>query len=473
MHRFPAALASLLIISPCSNAQDYSSYYSADYQQEALEIYRDIIAMRSAAGHGKVPGVANYLAERFREGGFEDEDVHVIPQVLSSGEETASLVVRYRGNDASGKKPILLIAHMDVVDALPEDWERDPFTLVEEDGYFFGRGSLDDKFGVTTLTSTFLRLKREGFTPTRDLIIAFSGDEETGMETTRALATTHRNLTDAEYVLNADGGGGVLDKDNKPIAFFLQAAEKTFATYELTIRNPGGHSSAPRADNAIYELAAALKNIEAFVFPAQVNEVTKHFFMQMAGLVSREEGEAMRRFVENPEDAAALQVLNQNPNVSNKMRTTCVATMLSAGHAENALPQSATATVNCRIFPGVTAGEVRQTLIEVSRNNSIEIEILGDPLESPVSALNENVTAAVSNAVHAMYPDLPVIPEMAAYGTDGKEMRHAGMPTYGVMGLFIREEEVFAHGLNERVPVRSFYAALDYWHQILRELAGS
>ena len=181
----------------------------------------------------------------------------------------------------------------------------------------------------------------------------------------------------------------------------------------------------------------------------------------------------MRRFVENPEDAAALQVLNQNPNVSNKMRTTCVATMLSAGHAENALPQSATATVNCRIFPGVTAGEVRQTLIEVSQNNSIEIEILGDPLESPVSALNENVTAAVSNAVHAMYPDLPIIPEMAAYGTDGKEMRHAGMPTYGVMGLFIREEEVFAHGLNERVPVRSFYAALDYWHQILSELAGS
>jgi carboxypeptidase PM20D1 len=265
-------LSNILLFSPVY-AKAKSADYTADYQIHALEIYRHIISIRSAAGQGKVPELANYLAEQFSNGGFSEDDIHVLPQTLSSGEKAASLVVRYKGNNSSGRKPILLIAHMDIVDALPNDWERDPFTLVEEDGYFFGRGSLDDKFGITTLTTTFLRLKAAGFVPSRDLIIAFSGDEETGMETTQALVSEYRDLTDAEYVLNADGGGGSLDHNNKALVFTIQAAEKTFATFELTIRNQGGHSSIPRVDNAIYELATVLKNIEAYRFPVQTNDI--------------------------------------------------------------------------------------------------------------------------------------------------------------------------------------------------------
>ena len=453
-------------------AQDRSSYYTADYQVDALGIYRDIVGIRSAAGHGKVPEVADYLAARFRDGGFDSTDVHVLPQTLSTGEKTASLVVRYPGDGSSGRKPILLLGHMDVVEALPQDWERDPFTLTEEDGYFFGRGSLDDKLGVTALTTTFLRLKAEGFTPTRDLIIAFSGDEETNMETIRSLVTEHHDLVDAEYALNADGGNGVLDHDGSPAAYLLQAAEKTYASFELTVRNPGGHSSMPRADNAIYELAGALKNIEAYRFPVRVSDVTRRYFETAASVTPGEIGEAMRRIARNPGDEDAIAVLNGDPSQVGIIRTTCVATMLKAGHAENALPQSATATVNCRIFPGVEIADVQQKLQDAARDPALEIRVLDSPRSGPESSLNEEVVAAVADAVHARYPEIPIIPYMAAYATDGRETRIAGIPTYGISGLFIREEDIFSHGLNERIPVRGFYAALDHWYRVLRELSG-
>lgn len=473
MFRISLACLAFALSCPAAHSQTKSSDYSADYQQTALEIYRHLISIRSAAGHGKVPEVANYLADRFRDGGFDDADIHVLRQTLSSGEESASLVVRYEGDDSSGRDPILLIAHMDVVDALPEDWERDPFSLVEEDGYFFGRGTFDDKFGVTTLTTTFLRLKAEGFVPGRDLVIAFTGDEESGMETTRALANDHRELTDAEYVLNADGGGGFLDHDGNAIAFMVQAAEKTFASFELTIRNSGGHSSLPRPDNAIYELATVLKNIEAFAFPAMANDITRAYFEKSAAVTPEPVGGAMSRFAANPYDEEALAVLGKIPMQNGVIRTTCVATMLSAGHAENALPQSATATVNCRIFPGVAVDDVRATLLEVGGNDALEIELRRESVSAPASPLNEEITAAVTAAVHKQHRGIPIIPYMAPYGTDGKEMRRAGLPTYGVMGVFIKEEDEFAHGLNERVQVDVFYGALEYWHDMLTDLAGS
>lgn len=461
------------LCSTVAYSQVKSSDYNADYQRNALEIYRHIISIRSAAGHGNVPKVANYLADQFRNGGFDDADIQVLLQTLADGEQAASLVVRYEGDDSSGQEPILLIAHMDVVDALPKDWERDPFTLIEEDGYFFGRGTLDDKFGITTLTTTFLRLKADGFVPNRDLILAFSGDEETGMETTHALANDYRELTSAEYVLNADGGGGFLDHDGKAVAFMIQAAEKTYATFELTVRNAGGHSSLPRTDNAIYELATILKNIEAYTFPARINDITKGYFEKSSVVTPAPLGDAMKRFALNPDDEAALAILSQVPSQNGITRTTCVATMLSAGHAENALPQSATATINCRIFPGVRVEDVRATLAEVAKNETLEIETLDNPVASPASPINEEVTAAVTKAVHKQYPDIPIIPYMAPYGTDGKEMRLAGMPTYGVMGLFIKDEDEFAHGLNERVQVDVFFAALEYWYDMLTDLAGN
>jgi len=461
-----------LALSISAFGQDKSSDYTRGYQQKALEIYRHSISLRTAAGHGLVPTMAEYLARQFSMAGFPDKDIHLIPFTVGDNDSTAGLVVRYRGDGSSGKEPMALMAHMDVVDALPRDWERDPFTLIEEDGYFFGRGSLDDKFGTTMLTTTFLRLKAEGFVPTRDLIIVFSGDEETGMVTTRELVTTYRNLTDAEFILNADAGGGVLDSEGAATAYNMQAAEKTFATFELTIRNPGGHSSMPRTDNAIYDLAGALRNIENHRFPVRTNDVTLQYFAQTAEVTEGKTGEAMRRIYHNPQDEEAANILFHDPFLVGITRTTCIPTMLQGGHAENALPQSATATINCRIFPGVDVEEIQQTLHRIADTELLEISVLGEPKASPASELREDVSYAIAKAVHAAYPDVPIVPYMSAYGTDGKETRAAGMPTYGVMGLFIKPEDEFSHGLNERVPVRSFYTALEHWHVIINELAG-
>ena len=466
------AAVTLLLAPALASAQDSSADYTEAYQREALEIYRTIVGYRTAATHARVPEVASYLADRFREGGFPDEDIHVLPFEAASGDQTAGLVVRYRGDDSSGERPILLLAHMDVVDALPEDWERDPFTLIEEDGYFFGRGSFDDKFGVTMLTATFLRLKAEGFVPTRDLVIAFTGDEETGMMSARRMVTTHRDLTDAEFALNADGGGGTLNDDGEPTAYMIQTSEKTYASFELTVTNPGGHSSTPRADNAIYELATALKNIEAYRFPVMVNDATRLFFRETARITPGEVGEAMARLADNPDDSQAADVLWNEPEKVGITRTTCVATMLRGGHAENALPQSATATVNCRIFPGVEVSSVQATLERVAATPGLSIQVLGAPQASPVSPIREDVVAAVTAAVEAGYPGALVVPYMAPYGTDGLHIRAGGIPTYGVMGLFIKDSDQFAHGLNERVPVRGFYKGLEHWYVMLTRLAG-
>ena len=464
-------VAALLGAAP-GFAQDSSSDYTAPYQRAALSIYRDTIGMRTALGHGQVPGMAHYLADRFRDAGFPDDDIQVIPFRLPSGEETASLVVRYRSPNVTDRKPMLLTAHMDVVDALRKDWERDPFTLIEEDGYFFGRGTSDDKLGTTTLTATFLRLKSEGFQPSRDMIIAFTGDEETTMLTIRNLLRSHRDLVDAEFALNADSGGGALATDFSPLAYQVQAAEKTYADIQLLVRNPGGHSSRPRRKNAIYDLAAALQRIQAYQFPVQQNDITQRYFEMRAEQESGELGAAMAAFARNPDDAEAADVLAGSPSQVGITRTTCVATMLDAGHAENALPQSASANVNCRLFPGTAVEDVIDTLREVVANDEVVIRAKGSPRSAPASPLREDVMAAIRNAVEADYPDLPIIPYMTTGATDGREMRAAGIPTYGTTGLFSRSEDSFSHGLNERVLVRSFYGAIEHWPRVLKELAG-
>ena len=466
------ALAFCLFAAGSVFAQARSSSYTEDYQQEALEIFRDIIAMRTAAGHGNVPAMAEYLAQRFLDAGIDSEDIHIIPQVVSTGEEVASLVVRYRGNGLANKKPILLLAHMDVVDAIRSDWEREPYELIEEDGFFFGRGTEDNKTGVAMLTATFRRLQREQFTPTRDLIIAFSGDEETTMETIQHLITDHRDLIDAEFVLNTDAGGGYRDHEHNELAYQLQAAEKTYVTYELTIRNPGGHSSLPRADNAIYELAKVLSNISDYKFPARINEVTQGYFEEMSSLVEEDLGEAMSAYASDPEDSEARATLGKEPLFNAITGTTCVATMLKAGHAENALPQSATATVNCRMFPGVPEADVRARLLEAGGSPDLEIRLVYPATEGPMSPLREDVTAAVGEAAREQYGEVPIIPYMQTGATDSLHTRMAGMPSYGVKGLFLRPEDDFSHGLNERVPVDSFFKAMDYWHQVLTKLGS-
>ncbi|MGH8176431.1 MAG: M20/M25/M40 family metallo-hydrolase [Steroidobacter sp.] len=434
-------------------------------QQQAREIFRTVIAFRTSEGLGQVPIMANYLADQFRRAGFPEGDVHILPVG-----ETASLVVRYRG-DGSGGKPILLLAHMDVVTAKPEEWERDPFTLVEEDDFFFGRGTLDNKQGVTLLTTTFLRLKKEGFVPTRDLIIAFTGDEETGMLTTNDLATTQRALTDAEFALNSDDGGGLLDDDGKAQYLDIVGAEKISASFELTVRNPGGHSSVPRADNAIYQLADVLKTLQSHRFPVMTNEWTLGSFKAVGARTPGPLGEAMTRFAANPKDESAADVLFNSPPDVGKTRTTCVATMLKGGHASNALAQTATATVSCRIFPGTKVSDVQATLQKLAGEQT-EVRLLGQTVAANASPLRKDVIAAVTKAVHAIHPGIPVIPGMVPWATDGSVFRAAGIPTYGVAGTFIKSADSFSHGLNERIPVESFYDELTYWHVLLKELAG-
>lgn len=433
---------------------------------EARDIFTNIIGIESSIGKGKVPLVAKYLAERFKAGGFPAADIHILPLG-----ETASLVVRYRGSGKGGR-PIAFIAHMDVVTAKRGDWQRDPYRLIEEDGFFFGRGTSDVKQEVALLTATFLRLKAEGFVPARDLIIAFSGDEETAQATARDLVTTHRDLVDAEFALNGDGGGGVLAEDtSKPLLYYVQGAEKSSAQFLLTTHNSGGHSSQPRPDNAIYELADALKAVQKYEFPLKWNEWTLADFKAASAVTMGSLGEAMARFAAEPGNAAAAAEIAKNPAYVGRIRTTCVATMLNGGHAENALPQSATATINCRIFPGTSAADVQKTLQGLV-GAQVEVRQGYDALVSDASPMRADVMAAVAKAVAAAAPGAPVVPTQAAYATDGAVYRNAGIPTYGVGGVFIKDSEGFAHGLNERIRVNEFYRALTYWDVLIKALAG-
>ena len=465
-------LLTLLFISSIVNAQLVSSQnYNANHQLLALEIYEKTIAMRTAAGHNQVKVMAHYLADRFRDGGFEESDINLIPFISPNGEEIASLIVRYRGDNSSNRKPILFVAHMDVVDALRKDWVKDPFKLIEEDGYFFGRGTADDKSGTTLLTSAFIRLKEEGFLPNRDLIIAFTGDEETEMLTIEDMVENHRNLIDAEYAINADSGGGRLDTNYKPIAYQLQAAEKTYADFTISITNPGGHSSRPTRVNAIYDLAQALKEIESYEFPIESNDITVEYFKMRAAAEKNELGKAMMDFSKNPNDSRAAEIISKDPNQIGIIKTTCVATMLDAGHAENALPQSASANINCRLFPGTTVNEINSRLRQIISNPNIKINVSGTPKSAPASPLKEEVMDALRKAVHAQYPDLPVIPYMTTGATDGRALRAGGIPTYGSIALFSRGEDNFAHGLNERVLVKSFFDALEHWQILIHELS--
>jgi acetylornithine deacetylase/succinyl-diaminopimelate desuccinylase-like protein len=439
------------------------------HELKAREIYARVIAMPTSKGNAQVPAMAEYLAGEFRAAGFPAEDITIIP-FQGTDDQTASLVVRYRGNGKGGK-PILMLAHMDVVAARREDWERNPFELIEEKGFFWGRGTYDDKQGVVAITSTFLRLKAEGYVPSRDLIAYFSGDEETAQATTVNVAHNHRALIDAEFALNGDAGGGVLDDDTgKPLYYSLQTAEKTYADFTLTTHNPGGHSSLPRDDNAIYDLAAALLKVREYTFPVMWNDTTLAAFQQAGKTTPGELGEAMRKFGANPQDAAAAEVIARDPGYVGQLRTTCVATMLSGGHAENALPQSARANVNCRIFPGVKIEDVRQAL--QSAAGSVEVKLVGEPLSSDASPLNPAVLQAVKRAVNKIHPGVSVVPSQTSGATDGLVFRSIGIPTYGVDGNFMRGKDEFSHGLNERLGVQSFYDSLAFWYTLVKDLSA-
>ncbi len=457
-----AVLAGLLT-AYAANASDEE----AEHANKTLEVYSHIIGIETSKGLGRVAEMAAYLADELRAAGFPDDDMEIVPL-----DGTAAFIAKYRGDGSSDKRPVLLLGHMDVVEAYEKDWERPPFELTRDDTFFYARGTADNKFGIAQLTSTFIRLKKTGFVPNRDLILVFSGDEESTMVTTRFLASERPDLATAAFALNSDGGGGSLTREGTAISYAIQAAEKTYVTWDVTIRNPGGHSSLPRTDNAIYDLADAIAKIGKHRFPVRWSDMTLAYFRSTGEQVGGELGNAMIRFADNPEDQLASDRLATEPSYVGTTRTTCVATMLQGGHAENALPQSATVTINCRVFPGVAVADVEATLREVIGNGEAEFKQLDEATESPISELRPDVVSAVSKAVHARYPELNVIAYMSSGGTDGMHFRKAGIPTWGVGGVFMNPNDDFAHGLNERVPVKAFYDALDHWSIILRDLAS-
>jgi acetylornithine deacetylase/succinyl-diaminopimelate desuccinylase-like protein len=456
----------LLVLAPLTALAQQPQQLS-EHALKTFEIFKTIVEVDTSKAMGNTPKVARFLADELIAAGFPEEDVEIVRMG-----DLAALIARYRGDGSSGKKPILFLGHMDVVEAHAKDWERPPFQLTSDDTNFYARGTIDNKFGVAQLTSTFIRLKKAGFVPTRDLIIAFSGDEESGMKTTRMLAYERPDLAEAEFALNSDAGGGDLDVNGKAITYNIQAAEKTYATWEITVRNPGGHSSRPREDNAIYDLAAAIKNIQGYKFPVQYSDMTRNYFKVTGEQLGGELGEAMVAFARDPNDQVAADRLAKESSYVGTTRTTCVVTMLKAGHAENALPQSATATVNCRIFPGVPVSEIQSTLQRVVDNPAVEFEQTYEATESPISELREDVVDAVSEAVNGRYPEVQLLAYMESGGTDGMHYRRAGIPTWAVSGIFMNPDEMYAHGLNERVPIKAFYDALDHWSVIIHKLAG-
>ena len=446
-------MAALVATSARASAQD------AQYQRQARQILERVVSFRSAAGHGQVPALARYIEETLKAGGVAAADLLTIPH-----KETVALLVRVRGRDAS-LRPLLFSSHMDVVDARPEDWERDPFALVEEKGMFFGRGTIDNKTGVTSLLSTILRFHADKRQPRRTLIFAFIGDEETSMETTR-LVVAHEWVRGAEFAINTDAGGGSLNADGTPQVYLVQGAEKTYVDITLVATNQGGHSSWPRIDNAIYDLARALTRIEQHRFPVMSNELTRSYLGILGKAARGAEGDALRRFAANPKDVAAADALWRMPEHVGTTRTTCVATMIDGGHAPNALPQRVTANVNCRVFPGHSIEDVRTSLIRAIADPSIKVEMPANVVVSPVSDPRADVMAAITASIHAHYPGIPVTPYMESGGTDGIVFRTAGIPTWATSGAFIKASDMFAHGLNERVPVTSFYQAIDHIHDL-------
>ena len=427
----------------------------------AKDILMRSVAYRTVQGAGQVPKLAAYYADILKKAGFADADVVITPMG-----ETATFAATIKGRDAA-LKPLLMIGHMDVVEADPKDWTRDPFVPVEENGYIFGRGAEDNKYDVAMMVATLAQLKKEGWRPRRTVTLLLSGDEETDMATTRALASQYQ---DAEMLLNGDGGGGLLSEEGKPVLYQLQAGEKTYADFEIGFTDAGGHSSAPTPGNPIYRLAKAIDRIAAFAFPPMRNELTKASLTLSADRMGGDVGEAMRRFAETG-DPTAAEILSGHPEFVGQVRTTCVATMAQAGHALNALPQSAKVSVNCRIFPGVAIDDVKAQLTKVVDDSSATITTLGDPTGSDASPLREDVMQAVRDAVLARAPGIAIMPGMSAGATDSVHFRALGVPSYGVSSLFMRAEDGFAHGLNERVPVAGIRESLEQWDRVVRALA--
>lgn len=456
------SFASIAVATP-AGAQTLSAR-----QQLAVDIYKELVEINTVTATGDTGRAADAMAARLRAAGFADADVQVFKPAPGKG----NLVARLHGTGA--RRPILLLAHLDVVEAKPEDWTTDPFKLVEKDGYFYGRGSGDDKYMAATFVANLIRYKQEGYRGDRDIIVALETDEEIldadalGIQW---LLNNHRELIDAEFALNEGGGVGL--KRGKPIRNSIQTSEKVSVSYRLAVTNKGGHSSVPSADNAIYHLAEGLARLGQFRFPVDLNATTRQSFERAAELEASQTAADIRAALSAAPDPAALARLSENPAYNAQLRTTCVATMLEGGHAYNALPQTARAVVNCRIMPNEKVADIAATLVRVLADDKISVTQVKPAVLSPPSAIDEALLAAIDTTSAEFWPGTPIVPVMSAGATDGSYLRNAGIPTYGHSGLASDVDDMRAHGKDERVRVQSFFDGQEYLYRLVKRLSGA
>lgn len=463
----PAVLL-LLLLSSAASAFGAEPTLTPD-QSLAREILKELVEIDTTDATGDVTKAAEAVAARLRAAGFPEKDV----VVDGPSAKKKNLVARLRGTGK--RKPLLLLAHLDVVDAKRSDWspDIDPFKLTEKDGYFYGRGTSDIKDGAAILTATLIHLKKDGFTPDRDLILALTADEEGGTSNGVAwLLKERRDLIDALYCVNTDGGDFQLDHGKKRLAA-IQASEKLFVSLVLEVKNKGGHSSLPEKDNAITRLSAALTKLAAFEFTPRTNDVTRGYFEKMSEIDKGPLSLDMKAVAKTPPDAAAVAHLSTSPYMNAQLRTTCVPTLLSAGHAENALPQLARATVNCRLLPGEPPAAVKKAVEAAIGDPGVVVSFLRPPnAASPPSRLEPELVLAAEKTVSGVWPGVPVVPVMETGGTDGAGLRPAGIPTFGLSGVFIDLDDVRAHGKDERILVTSFYEGLEFYERLVKELSS-
>jgi acetylornithine deacetylase/succinyl-diaminopimelate desuccinylase-like protein len=451
----------------CISLSAHADVQLKPYEQRAREIYQELVEVNTVTETGDTARAADAMAARLIAAGFPREDVQVFKPAPNKG----NVVARYRG---TGKlKPMILMAHIDVVEARREDWSTDPFKLIEKDGYFYGRGTGDDKFMAVAFVANLVRYRAEKWQPDRDLILVLETDEESldqGVVGAQWLLKNHRNLLDAEFALNE--GGGVGSRNGKVLRVGVQTSEKVPANYILEVRNRGGHSSLPRKDNAIYTLAEGLSRLGKYEFPIKLNETTRVWLERSAPLESPQVGTDMKALAAGKADAAAIARLSADPSINSILRTTCVATLLEGGHAMNALPQLARATVNCRVLPGEPLEEVRKAIAKAVGDEQIAVTQSWGHVASDPSPLNPKIMGTIEQLAQKHWPGVPVIPSMSAGATDGSFLRNAGIPTYGYSALVADIDDVRAHGRDERVEVKSFYEGLEHLYQLVKALAS-
>ena len=434
------------------------------HQELARDILKELIEINTTDSVGDNTEAANAMAARLLTAGFSEDDI----QVFEPEPQKGNLVARYRGS--GDRPPILLLAHIDVVEAHPDDWSFDPFVFREEDCYFYGRGTSDDKAMAAIWVANFIRMKQEGFTPDRDLIMALTADEEGGDHNgVKWLIANQRELIDAAYCLNEGGFGSM--REGRYVSNDIQLSEKVYTTFQLEVTNPGGHSSVPEKDNAINRLAAGLVRLAEFEFPVDLDEITTTFFERRGAIEGDDYGLAMSALAKDPTNRIAIAKLAEVPYYNSIMRTTCVATQIEGGHAENALPQMARATVNCRMLPSDDPVKVQKKLKKALNDDEISISVIWEPTPSPPSPLMPEVMTAVESVTEAMWTGIPVIPTMMTGATDGLYLRNAGIPTYGVSGIYWDVDDIRAHGQDERIGVKQFFEGQEFLYRLVKTLS--